>query len=311
MFTLAHLSDLHVTPLAGASPLSFLNKRFFGWLSWNARRGRVHRPEVVEALLEDLKSQAPDHVAVTGDLTNVALEQEFIEAVRWLERLGKPERVSLVPGNHDAYVPIDSGRSWDHWAPFICSDSSSAEPVESPRGSSAVTPLDFPTLRLRGAVALVGVCSALPTAFFRATGRVGSAQLTRIEQTLQQLGERGLFRVVLIHHPPSEVDIAGRRRLVDAASLRGVFRRVGAELILHGHVHRTLWSEIEGPDGPIPVAGVRSASDIGVKEHKRAQYHLFGIEPRCDAGSKSRIHVAIRGYDRAAECFVSEGEQWL
>ncbi len=316
MFILAHLSDLHVTQLGGAPPLALLNKRFFGWLSWTLRRARAHRPEVVEALIDDLEGQAPDHIAVTGDLTNVALEQEFRAAERWLARIGNPERVSLVPGNHDAYVRIEAARSWNRWVDFMGSDSAPAETrhATSPAiDSLPASAIEFPTLRIRGPVALVGLCSALPTALFRATGRLGPGQITRLGRMLEELRARDLFRIVLIHHPPTDRDVAPRRRLVDSAALREVFRKAGAELVLHGHVHRTRWSEIQGPDGVIPVAGVRSASDIGEKEDKRAQYHLYRIERggRPGNGPGARIHVSIRGYQRAGRRFVAEAERWL
>jgi 3',5'-cyclic AMP phosphodiesterase CpdA len=54
-----------------------LGKRALGWLSWKLRRRHAHRSEVLEALIADLRKTAPDHVAVTGDLTNVSLEDEF------------------------------------------------------------------------------------------------------------------------------------------------------------------------------------------------------------------------------------------
>ena len=311
MFTLAHLSDLHTTPLAGASPLAFLNKRFFGWISWNLRRGRIHRPEVVEALTEDLRHQGPDHVAITGDLTNVALEQEFIRAGSWLVRLGGPDWISLIPGNHDAYVSIDAERSWDHWAAYMRSDSDF--PRTSTGDARAPAANDFPTLRVRESMAFVGVSSAIPTRLFRATGRVGTGQLRRLEALLRELGERDLCRILLIHHPPVDGAVSARRRLVDSAALRDVIRSVGVELVLHGHVHRTLWTQVEGPRGPIPVVGVRSASDIGHKETKRAQYHLYRIHGSTgsDTERHDRIQVEIRGYDPSRRCFVAEGERWL
>ena len=305
LFTLGHLSDWHATPLAGAGVSEFLNKRIFGWLSWNVKRGRVHRPEVLEALFDDVQRQAPDHVAITGDLTNVALEQEFVEAARWLERLGAPDWVSVIPGNHDAYVRVVHEHGWQHWSRYVASDPAEGGSV-SPAG-----PDDFPTLRVRGPVALVGVCSAIPTPPFMATGRVGDAQLARLETLLAALRDRGLCRVVLLHHPPNDEDVVPRRRLGDSARLREVLGRVGAELVLHGHRHRTILRSITGPEGEIPVVGVRSSSDVGSHEYKRAQYHIYRIE-RAPSGpelgpGRFAIQLATRGYDPQTGAFVSEG----
>ena len=86
MIRLAHLSDLHATPVGIEALSTLANKRFLGWLSWNLQRRFVHMPAVLEALLVDLPEQAPHHVAITGDLTNIALPREFEGACRWLRR---------------------------------------------------------------------------------------------------------------------------------------------------------------------------------------------------------------------------------
>ena len=77
MFTLAHFSDPHIGPLPPARLSELVSKRFLGWLSWQHRRRRVHRREILDALASDLLAQAPDHVVVTGDLTNIALPAYF------------------------------------------------------------------------------------------------------------------------------------------------------------------------------------------------------------------------------------------
>src|SRR4029450_8202128 len=108
MFRVAHLSDLHATPPRGALP-ALAGKRLLGWLSWRVRRHRVHRPAVLDALVAALERESPDQVVVTGDLTNVAGEEEFPAARAWLERLGPPGRVSLVPGDTHPYRRVRRG----------------------------------------------------------------------------------------------------------------------------------------------------------------------------------------------------------
>ena len=136
-FTLAHVSDWHGTPPVGASLRELMGKRLYGWLSWKLRRARVHRPEVLASLFSDLAEQAPDHVAITGDLTNVSLPGEFRAAAAMLSELGSPAEVSLVPGNHDAYVHVSAEQGWDQWAGFMVSDEVAAAQQHSgarPRG---------------------------------------------------------------------------------------------------------------------------------------------------------------------------------
>lgn len=309
MFSIGHLSDLHSTPVVVRNPLELLNKRFLGWLSWRLRRSKVHLPAVLDALIDDLGDTSPDHIVITGDLVNIALESEFPFARKWLERLGSPADVSLVPGNHDAYVTVPQKSSWDLWSDYIRSDGHSEGPAA--RSDTATDPREmFPTLRTRGPVAVVGICSALPTPNLDATGTLGPAQRERLEGMLARLAETDLCRVVSIHHPITEQATIERRSLTDAVELRAILGRVGAEIVVHGHNHRTLIKEIPGPNGPIPVIGVRSATDCGHKPHKRAQYHIYDIE-RVDGPERFRISIRTRGYDSAGRRFVAEGSRAL
>src|SRR5262245_9893189 len=303
MFRVAHVSDLHATPARGALR-ALAGKRLLGWLSWRVRRRHFHRPEVLEALVADLAREAPDQVVVTGDLTNVAGEEEFPAARRWLERLGPPERVSLVPGNHDAYVRVAEAKGVGLWREWIESDVGAAAAL-----APGVARAAFPTLRLRGPLAIVGVSSALPTLPLLAQGEVGALQRERLEALLGALRDR--FRVVLIHHPPEPGVVRSRRALRDAAELAGVFARAGAELVLHGHLHRQRVGQLAGPVGPIPVVCARSASDLGHRPETRSQYHVYEIEPAPGATPPWRVRMRVRGYDPASGAFAAEGERAL
>ncbi|MFC0408035.1 metallophosphoesterase family protein [Roseomonas elaeocarpi] len=262
-FTLAHFSDPHLPLPAGLVPGSreLMGKRLLAYLSWRRKRERAHNGDRLKALLGDVAAAEPDAVAVTGDLINLALPGEFRAAARWLEALGDPARVCLVPGNHDALVAVPEEQGIGAWHPWL-------------KGDGAWE--GFPTLRRRGGVALVGLSSARPTWPLLAGGWLGRAQLARVEQMLAELREQGLFRVVLIHHPP--VDPGSLRiALWDALSLRKILRRVGAELVLHGHRHLWIRNSLPGPGGAIPVLGVPSASR-GEGEHA-SRWNLHRISP--------------------------------
>jgi 3',5'-cyclic AMP phosphodiesterase CpdA len=301
VFVLAHLSDLHATAVRIRSVREILNKRALGWLSWTLRRSKEHRAHVLEALAEDLLTVAPDHVAVTGDLTNLGLDQEFEEAASWLRQLGDPTRVSIVPGNHDAYVSSPGAPPWALWAEFMASESLSPGALASK--------IEFPSLRIRGSVALIGLSSARPTPLFLASGHVGTRQRERLGDILTELGEKGLCRVVLIHHPPKNAWISRRRCLTDAAELCATLEAVGAELVLHGHTHRNTRETLLGPDGVISVLGVPSASSVGHKPERRAQYHVYRIEPGpTPAGRRFHVSCAVRGFDPESGRFESQGE---
>jgi 3',5'-cyclic AMP phosphodiesterase CpdA len=123
---------------------------------------------------------------------------------------------------------------------------------------------------------------------------------------LEQLGAQGRCRVVLIHHPPVDGLTSRRRSLLDAHDFGAVLQRRGAELVLHGHLHRATRASLPGPDRAIPVLGVPSASHAGPKPRCCAAYHLYDIS--CDsARGHHAIRRRVRGYDPATGRFTARG----
>jgi len=268
VFRLAHVSDLHLCHLPPVTWSQLANKRLLGYLSWCLHRRRSHVQVVLDALVRDLHAVGPDHVAITGDLVNLALPAEFVEAGAWLRRLGPPEWISLVPGNHDALVAVLPSDGWDHWRAYATSD---ADARDAHGG-------DFPFLRRRGPLAIVGLSTAFPSPFGFATGRLGADQLARLDGLLERLGDERRCRVLLTHHCPIDGISRPRKRLIDAAQLRHCIARRGADLILHGHEHVFRFGEIAGRDGPVPVFGTPSASRFSARAELAAQYHVYEIE---------------------------------
>jgi 3',5'-cyclic AMP phosphodiesterase CpdA len=279
MFVLAHVSDLH---MAGRPRLAELaGKRGLGFINWQRKRKYIHRPDVLEAITRDLQSQTRDHVAVTGDLVNFSLEQEYRRAAAWLAALGPPREVSVVPGNHDTYVRGSEGAPAAFWSDYM-------------RGDDGID--RFPYLRRRGDVALIALSTALPTGPFMATGRLGDRQLARFAEALDQT--RDSFRIVLIHHPPQSPWRRHLRRLVDAAQLRAVLAAKGAELLLHGHDHRRAVIWLDGPQAAkIPAVGVASASARAPHgSEDAAGYNIFRID---GSGGAWRCEWIARQHDAA------------
>jgi len=215
----------------------------------------------------DIAAQRPDHIALTGDLVNISLPDEFARASRWLTALGTPDEVTVIPGNHDVYVATRWREGLGQWGAYMAGD---GQPPATDFGI-------FPTVRRRGPVALVGLNSGVPKPPLLATGTLGEAQIAAVGKLLEELGREGLCRVVLIHHPPLTTE-SRFKRLTDAAAFQAMIRRVGCEIVLHGHNHRSEVARIAGPLGPIPVVGVTSASAAPESKYGRARYHRLGIE---------------------------------
>jgi 3',5'-cyclic AMP phosphodiesterase CpdA len=247
----------------------------------------VHRREVANILVEDARAEGAEHIVVTGDLANLGLPAEYDEALAWLAGLGPPDRVSLVPGNHDIYSGRMHGASClDSWGAYMTSCARGSECVPAGRGG-------FPYVRYTGPVALIGLNSALPRAPLIAAGRIGREQLERLSGVLDRLGKAGLIRVILIHHPPLPGQAPRQRALDDAADFEAIIRRHGAELVLHGHNHRDMLAWRKWSGGYVPVAGIASGS--ASRQHKNeplARYRLFRIERQNDS---ARIEMVTRG----------------
>ena len=263
MFTLAHLSDPHLAPLPRPSWLDLIGKRITGYINWQRRRRFIHDPAVLAALVDDLKRQAPDHIAVTGDIANIALPAEFRRGRDWLETLGSSRDVSFVPGNHDIYVAEAGAFAQRQWGAYMSDDEGAG---------------GFPYLRRRGKVALIGVNSGAPTAPFLATGWIGTKQLAELSALLTMLKDEDVFRVVMIHHPPV-TKAARHKRLLDAPILKRIIAVHGADLVLHGHDHEHMINWLDGPNGTrVPAVGVPSASARPGADKHAAGYHLYRID---------------------------------
>jgi 3',5'-cyclic AMP phosphodiesterase CpdA len=269
-FVLAHLSDVHLAPMPALWPRHWNVKRFFGFVNWHRRRRFVHRLEALEKLTDDLRRQELDHIAVTGDLANIGLPVEHEAGLRWLEMLGDPEHVSVIPGNHDIYTPLRRDLGVRRWQAYMTSDGD----LESDARS-----MTFPYVRKRGRFALIGMNSAFETPLGYATGRVDTKQLDRMKALLGTLGRQGAFRIVLIHHPPLVGQAASHRALTNAADVESALVDAGVELVLHGHNHRNMlaWRST-GEGHPFPVVGVPSASFAYTENSDMlARYNIYRI----------------------------------
>ncbi|RUM95546.1 metallophosphoesterase [Pseudaminobacter arsenicus] len=267
MFRLAHISDVHLGPLPAVTYRELASKRVIGYVNWQRSRRRFLHEGVIGAIVSGLQAAGADHLAVTGDLVNLALDGEIELARLWLEALGLPENISVVPGNHDAYVPGAFDKICRAWGPYMAGDD--CEPPSDRRA--------FPYLRVRGQVALIGVSTARATAPFMANGFFREEQAQRLGRVLDETSRRGLCRVVMIHHPPVRGAVPQHKRLLGIGLFQRVMRNHGAELILHGHSHLPSLYWVRGQGKQIPVVGVAAAGQAPGSSKPAAQYNLVEI----------------------------------
>lgn len=273
--SLAHVSDLHLPFEPALKPAQRLSKRQLSTWSWR-RRGAVQRPEILDALAADLRAHAPDHIVVTGDITNFSLPAEFERAEAWLSALAPVDRISLVPGNHDALVPVELAQGIGRWARWTRLEDG-----------------DWPFVHrvANDAVSLIGLNSALPTPPLLARGRLGRRQLERLETILRGEGQAGRLRVLLVHHPVAPGAVRWRKALADAGPLRALLRRHGAELVLHGHARDSRFDLLEGPrGGTIPCLCVPSSSALPNPRDEGARWNRMVLS-RDEKGAVAQVQV--------------------
>ncbi len=285
-FRLAHLSDLHIGPLPRPRLTELIGKRLTGYWNWKRSRHAIHNMVMLDAIIDDIKVQDLDHIALTGDLVNIGLHGEFLSAKAIIERIASPQSMSLIPGNHDAYCSNSLAFMVQHFAPYMRGDD--VEDVGFPYmrliPMKLTQPLKSANARqsLREGTdknykaALIGVSSAIPTAPFLASGLVGKTQIERTRQMLEAAGNAGFLRIVMIHHPPYKEGAHFGRGLRDAPAFMKMLREAGVELVIHGHNHVQSVELHERRNGAsIPIIGVASSSAVPGTQQHIAAYHIY------------------------------------
>ena len=264
MTTLAHISDLH-----------------FG----------AESPEVVEGLLEDLRSVEPSLVVVSGDLTQRARRKEFAAARLFLDRIPSPRLV--VPGNHD--IPLFDlvrrfARPLARFRSYIDED---VDPFFSTDG-----------------LAVLGMNTARSNTW--KDGRVSTAQIDELRRKLGPLPPH-VVKVLVTHHPflPPPWDpsppLVGRA----AEALRAA-EACGVDLMLAGHLHHGYTGDVRthhvGIRRAILVAQAGTATSHRVRNEANS-YNVIRLSPQ-------RLGFSLRVWE--GECFqearfveyVKSGADW-
>jgi 3',5'-cyclic AMP phosphodiesterase CpdA len=283
----------------------FFNKRATGYANLRLKRGSIHRADHVRALAREIKRLAVDHVVITGDLTNLALEPEFALAREVIETdLGlSPRDVSIVPGNHDVYTrgAETAGRFASYFADYLVSDL----PDLAVAGKAG----RFPVVKLRGSVAVIGLCSAVPRLPFVAAGRIGRSQLDALARVLAHPEVSRRTPVIALHHPPHNPTSrlkAMIEGLEDAALLWTSVRQIPVGMVLHGHLHRRVRRQDATLKGNVVTVGATSASLEHEAPAKMAGFNVYEIG---DDGAIGAMEARVLVDDRFEIRAIPEAAQ--
>jgi 3',5'-cyclic AMP phosphodiesterase CpdA len=298
---LIQLTDPHLSSLESFSFLKVKGKRKSGYLSWYRKRRYIHRPEILERLTQAVHDESPDRILLTGDLVHIGLEDEIIEAAHWLRRLGTPEEVMLIPGNHDNYAPDSQAAMIRHWCDYL-----PAQAAEVNDYAAA-----YPVVRTTGGLRLIGVNTSCVTRIFSAEGELGKAQLSRLREALGgpvpgpagESPDRSEFTCLLIHHPPLPGMTKQRKALRDAGDLQRVIEKQQPDLVLYGHLH----CNHEGQHGETRTFCTASASSI-----TNASYRVFDLEKTDDGWHCLMRLMSLDKHNGAGAGFKVAGElSWI
>ncbi len=287
---IAHFSDLHLLSFDGVGVGRFLNKRLTGFMMLRFHRKSVHKPHAVRAVADQVKAAGVDHVCITGDLTNLALEPEFELVRRFLEDdLGlRPDQVSVIPGNHDVYTSGSARkrRFEQYFGPYIASD--------LPQFGVEHFGAKYPYVKLRGHVAIIGMSTAVPRMPMVAAGRFGSAQIDQLEHILEHAEVKARTKVILQHHPAHNLKnrvVAYMEGLHDSRHMVRTLQKLEHGMILHGHSHIRVRRTITTKMGTIDVVGATSASLLSSNRHRHAGFNLYEFDDATGRLANMEAHV--------------------
>jgi 3',5'-cyclic AMP phosphodiesterase CpdA len=286
---LIHITDPHLSSLASFSFLTVKGKRKSGYLSWYRQRRYIHRPEILERLTQAVHDESPDQILLTGDLIHIGLEDEMIEAARWLKTLGPPGQVLLIPGNHDNYSPDSLAAMNRHWGEYLPAPE---EGINDYAGA-------YPVVRVIDGIQLIAVNTSCVTRIFSAEGELGKAQLSRLREAMDAplshlpdgTPDLSVFTCLLIHHPPLPGMAKQRKALRDARELQIIIDEQQPDLVLYGHIH----CNRDTTHGQVRAFCTASASSV-----LNASYRVFDIE-KTDKGWHCHMRLMSLDNNKKAE----------
>lgn len=266
---IGHISDIHWLDLEGVRIRDFLNKRLSGAVNLVAGRAKKHTHGAVVCALEALRAQGCEHLIVTGDLTNLALEAEFRGVKAVLNRYFDDGHLTVVPGNHDFYTRESANH--ERFQRFVYGGRAPGNLAYGAHGL-------WPFVQLVGdEVAVIGLNSAQPRPWFVAAGRLSDEQLSDLSRALELPEVRARFVIVALHHHFFRVVRAPGERLRhldDRKKALEICLNGGVGLIVHGHNHDFTQMRV----GNLLISEAGSCSVGYFKDDNRAgKFNIYDI----------------------------------
>lgn len=292
-YTLIHLSDLHLLSLKGMRWKDLFNKRIYGLLSHLLTGKAIINYEFLSHLLEkEISKIQPNWIVFSGDLTHLSLAQEFKQGKKWLTSLAKYAQAIAVPGNHDHYVLNSNTGVSEPWKSIV-----NFNGVSGDKDTNNI----LPTTIISPPLVFIGLDTSLPNPPFYAYGQVGEQQLRKLDAILEDLQDKNLFKILILHYSPDNALTSGHKKLLDSDKLLNILYKHPVHMILHGHTHKQSASYLDSAEN-VKTFGISSISALNKKENKRSAINIFEIQNRNTFSWK--MNLRVKTYFSRDNCFM-------
>ena len=261
--TIIHISDLHFHTY----PQNFqkcMSKRVLGMGNLYLRRAKQYPLQRAKLLVEQIKNMKWDHLVISGDLTQLSLKKDFLLARETLEPLLKdPERVTIIPGNHDRYIHYTSKTDYykQYFGEFFGNE-------------------EIHVRNLNQEWVIVGWDSAHPNDWLTASGTVRRSTIQATENLLNSFPEKTRF-IIANHYPltfPEGWKIDHHHELYNLLPVRNwILRQPNIRLYLHGHIHRNWQHRLSRGSAP-ELLLLNSASSTSILHSgQKSSFHQIDL----------------------------------
>lgn len=251
MTKLVHLSDLH-----------------FG----------KDRPDLLGPLVDYVNDLNADLIAISGDLTQRAREEQFREAHDFITRIEAP--VLTVPGNHDVSLHRPFRRffmPWRYYKRWISKDLT-------------------PTFENEHMV-VVGINSV--DRFSWQTGRLSSGRI-KTACALMADAPDAKARVLVVHHPLEHPAKTKKKPIPGADDALEKLLGCGADLILSGHLHMWHAGNFRIRSGPSAAVQLHAGTSLSSRVRGEPNdFNVIEISPAMIAIDRISFNEETRGFEKA------------
>lgn len=177
---------------------------------------------IAEKFLEQAAALRPDLTLLSGDLTMRVRRRELAAARNFVDHLPEPRLV--IPGNHD--IPLVNHPFDRFFRSFRRYQDTFGQELE-------------PEL-ITGGVHVVSLNSSRAFGFYAdwSEGRLSRRQLAGMVEKFHH-APPGYYRILMLHHPLLELQIAGRAVVKPLKELMQAMETARVDLVLCGHFHRS------------------------------------------------------------------------